>query len=164
MSSSKQAGFAYLWTLLLVAFLGVGSMVGAELYATSARRDKERELLFIGHSFRAALQRYVDSASAGPKGGQYPPSLEELLRDSRQPGIKRHLRELYRDPMTGKAEWGLILQAGRIVGIHSLSEQTPIKQANFDDADGSFKDKQRYSEWRFTYPADLVMVQKPPPP
>ena len=46
---------------MLVAFMGVGLVLASELHATAARREKERELLFIGHEFRNALGRYYDS-------------------------------------------------------------------------------------------------------
>ena len=58
--SSKRVrarGFAYLWVLLLVAFMGVGLMLGIDVYLTEMQREKERELLFIGHQFRAAIAR-----------------------------------------------------------------------------------------------------------
>ena len=150
----RQRGFAYLWTLMLVAFMGVGLTIAADLYATAMRRDKERELLFIGHEFRHALESYakVDGRN------QYPLTLDDLLKDPRFSGAKRHLRRLYTDPITGKPEWSLILQQGRIVGIHSTSVQRPIKQDNFDDDDAGLAKKPRYADWIFTYPFDLFTI------
>lgn len=40
--------------------------------------------------------------------------------------------------MTGKAEWGLVVVAGRVVGVHSLSQDMPIKVANFEPAEAAF--------------------------
>ncbi len=154
MASSKQQGFAYLWTLMLVAFMGIGLAIGGDLYATSLQREKERELLFVGHQFRAAIERYM-KANAGGVQGVYPASLDDLLKDPRFPGMQRYLRRIYRDPITGKSEWGPVMQNGRLVGVYSLSERAPIKQDNFDDADRTFRHKQRYADWKFTYPADL---------
>lgn len=155
MNSSSERGFAYLWTLMLVAFMGIGLAIGGDLYATSQKRDKERELLFVGHQFRAAIERYV-KANAGGVQGVYPASIDDLLKDPRFPSVQRHLRRLYRDPITGRSEWAPIMQQGRVVGVHSLSEQLPIKQDNFDEGDTSFRHKQRYADWKFTYPADLL--------
>lgn len=152
---AAAGGFAYLWTLMIVAFMGIGLAIGGELYATSQQREKEKELLFVGHQFRAAIGRYVQ-ANAGGQQGVYPASLDELLKDPRFPGVQRHLRRLYRDPMTGSSEWAPVMQQGRVVGVHSRSERVPIKQDNFDDSDRSFRHKQRYADWRFTYPADLL--------
>ncbi|WGG51143.1 type II secretion system protein [Rugamonas sp. DEMB1] len=155
-------GFAYLWTLLLVAFMGVGLVVTSGLFATAARRDKERELIFIGHEFRAAIERYHNAGGNGAINGQnqYPLRLEGLLKDPRFANPRRHLRRLYADPISGKAEWGLVLQQGRIVGVHSLSAKTPLKQDNFDQDDAALRRKARYADWLFTYPADLFTPAK----
>jgi type II secretory pathway pseudopilin PulG len=157
--SGRARGFAYIWTLMLVAFMGVGAVIASELYSTSVRRDKERELLFIGHEFRAAIGRYYNSNAGGQQA--YPLTLEDLLKDPRFPSARRHLRRLYADPVTGKSEWGTVVVQGRIVGVHSLSAQLPIKQDNFDENEGAFRHKQKYSDWVFTYPADLFVPPKP---
>lgn len=180
--SHPSEGFAYLWLLFTVAFMGVGLVVVAEVHAVAQQRDKERELLAIGHQFREALRRYQERSGPLPGGttglptatGQpvtagavlvgarpYPATLDELLQDPRTPGITRHLRQVFVDPMTGKAEWGLVRVGGRIVGIHSLSERLPIKQAGFEDQDMAFAGKERYRDWVFTYPANL-MASLPP--
>ena len=126
-----EHGFAYLWTLLLVAFMGIGLTVGAEIYSTSVQRDKEKELLFIGRQFRDAIGRYYEGQLQGGARA-YPVTLDELLQDTRSPGARRYLRKRFVDPMTGKPEWGLVIVAGRIVGVHSPSEKAPIKLDNFE--------------------------------
>ncbi|WP_187364376.1 type II secretion system protein [Massilia genomosp. 1] len=153
-----QGGFTYLWVLLLVAFMGLGLTVAVEVDATAARRERERELLIIGRQFQTALGRYHESElTAGKK--DYPASLEELLEDRRFPGVRRHLRKIFVDPMTGNAEWGLVMLGGRIVGVHSLSDKTPIKQAGFAPEHAALRGKQKYSEWQFLYPPDLAMSE-----
>jgi hypothetical protein len=152
-----QRGFAYMWTLLLVAFMGVALVIASEIYSTTVTRDKERELIFIGREFRAAIARYYESNVAGGQR-QYPLSIEDLLKDPRFPNNQRHLRRIYVDPMTGKNEWGTILVKGRIAGIYSLSDKAPMKQDNFEATEASFKGKKKYSEWAFTYPSDLLLV------
>ncbi|MDC8758638.1 type II secretion system protein [Janthinobacterium fluminis] len=158
MARRRAGGFAYLWTLALVALMGAGLAIGADLYATAARRDQERELIFIGHEFRRAIGRYFEINGANGQH-QYPQTLEELLKDPRFPNPKRHLRRLYTDPTTGQAEWGLVMQQGRIVGVRSLSGRTPIKQDNFDDDDDGLRHKKRYADWLFTYPPELFTAQ-----
>ena len=64
--------------------------------------------------------------------GRYPESLDDLLEDNRGLVTRRHLRKIFVDPMTGRSEWGLVRVGGRIVGVHSLSDAIPVKQANFD--------------------------------
>ena len=180
--SRPSEGFAYLWLLFAVAFMGVGLAVVAEVHAVAQQRDKERELLAIGHQFREALRRYQARSgptAGGPVGGatgtvpgqgmagvgagvgalpagQYPASLDELLQDPRTPGVTRHLRQVFVDPMTGKAEWGLVRVGGRVVGVHSLSERRPVKQAGFEDQDMAFAGQARYRDWVFTHPANLM--------
>ena len=141
-------GFTYLWVLALVVMLAAGFVISAEIYETSAARDKEEQLLFIGHEFRNAIDRYHATQVAG-SNHEYPARIEQLLRDDRFPDVRRHLRRLYTDPITGKAEWGVVRMAGRIVGVHSLSEATPIKQASFDAEDADFAGVQHYSAWVF---------------
>jgi len=183
-----QSGFTYIWVLLMIALMGVGMTIAADVQTTASQRDKEKELLAIGRQFRTALASYYEArsptlvaaststamaaqpvsglppaaggAATPASGGQpalpprydlrgYPTSLEELLKDDRFPGIRRHLRKIFVDPMTGKAEWGLVMVSGRIVGIHSLSTAVPIKQAGFESEDQSFAGKQSYAEWVF---------------
>jgi type II secretory pathway pseudopilin PulG len=142
-----SAGFTYLGVLLLVALMGVSLTVVSQLWQTKQKRDKEDELLFIGDQFRRAIGYYYASTPGGV--ARYPTRLEDLLRDPRFPGVRRYLRRVYRDPMTGTAEWGLEKAGDSIVGVHSLSEDEPLKKAGFGLADRSFEGTSRYSEWVF---------------
>lgn len=148
-------GFSYLWVLLSVAFLGVSLVLAAEVHTTATRRSQEAELLAIGHQFREALRRFHERQVNG--GKQYPSTLDELLQDPRGAGLTRHLRQVFVDPMTGKPEWGLVRVAGRIVGVHSLSEGQPLKQAGFDDEDIGFQQAKRYRDWVFVHPPGLLL-------
>jgi hypothetical protein len=67
------------------------------------------------------------------------------------------LRKLYLDPITNQAKWGLVMAPeGGIVGVHSLSEATPIKSGNFGYGDESFEGKAKYSDWVFAYRPQTV--------
>jgi hypothetical protein len=114
-------------------------------------------LLFAGGQIRQALTRYAASA---PGGERYPRRLEDLLRDPRYPVPRRYLRQVYRDPMTADGEWGLVKTGDFIVGVHSLSEEEPLKTAGFDAPDRAFEDKKKYSEWIFMM-ADTRAVRAP---
>ena len=151
------SGYAFLFTLLLVALLGVSLVVTSEVDSTLQRREREAALLQIGHEFRQALARY-SAARPGAAAGQYPSQLDELVRDPRQPRPLRHLRRLYPDPITGKPDWGLVRQNGRIVGVYSLAEALPIRQDNFDPDDAAFKNARRYRDWVFLHPANRALV------
>jgi type II secretory pathway pseudopilin PulG len=154
--SRCERGFTYVWVLLVVALLGLGLAAGMEMFATTMQRQQERELLAIGHQFRAAIARYRETRTAAGKQ-EYPATLDDLLLDPRFPDKRRYLRKAFVDPMTGRSEWGLVRVAGRIVGVHSLSERHPIKLDRFEPHDMTFRDKQKYSDWVFTYPADLLL-------
>lgn len=134
--SRGQAGFTYIGLLIAVVIFGMGSVGAARLLASTERAEREAELLFVGHQFRQAIQSYVQ---AGTKAGQYPATLDDLLLDRRYPTPRRHLRRLFVDPITGKADWGLVnAPEGGIMGVHSLSEREPLKRANFEPEDGHF--------------------------
>jgi hypothetical protein len=78
--------------------------------------------------------------------------LSDLLRDPRQPGTVRHLREIYRDPITGTSDWGLVKSAtGEIFGVYSRAPGTPLKQANFALAERAFEGARSYSDWVFIF-------------
>ena len=159
----KLAGFSFVWTLLLVAFLALGVTVGVEIDSTMAQRARERELLSVGRQFRAAIAGYHESKLlAGRK--EFPATLDDLLLDSRAPGGMRHLRKVFVDPMTGKPEWGLVRVPGRIVGVHSLSDKVPIKQDGFDPDEQGFRNARRISEWTFAYTGKQQGVGAPPAP
>lgn len=157
---AAEDGYAFMWTLFLVAMLGLGLGSASEVYQTSIYRDQEKELLTIGRQFRQAIGDYYETQlTAGRR--EYPATLDELLKDSRFPGIRRHLRKVFVDPATGKAEWGLWKVGGRIVGVYSLSDRQPIKTGGFEADEAMFAGKEKLSEWVFVYPQNLL-VQKTP--
>jgi len=144
----QERGATYIALLIAVAVMGVWLAATANVLHLQTQRDREQELLFIGHQFQQALERYA-AATVGA-GRRFPTRLEDLLLDERFPQKRRHLRRIYFDPVTTSAEWGLIrLADGQIVGVHSLSRNEPIKKAGFDLRDAAFADKTSYSDWIF---------------
>ena len=150
-----QRGFAYLLLLLAIALIGVAASAAVSLGATMARRDAEQQLLAIGAEFQQALRSYagVPAGAVIPTGGRGPRSLEDLLKDPRVPGVRRHLRQLYADPLTGKTEWGLVTDnQGYIAGVYSLAEGKPIKRSGFDAQWLDFDEAESYRDWTFGLP------------
>lgn len=144
---SRSAGFTYIGLLLLVAMMGIGLLVASQVWQTVQKREKEDELLFVGDQFRRALRLYYANS---PGGARYPRQLEDLLKDPRYPNVRRYLRKIYRDPITGSAEWGLLKGPGDLItGVYSLSEEEPLKKTEFRLVDRSFEDKTKYTEWVF---------------
>jgi type II secretory pathway pseudopilin PulG len=146
----RQRGVVLLVLLVALTLLAVGLMKAVDVWTFVRQREREQELLFVGDQYRQAIRRYYSAAPDGAQRG-YPPSLEVLLEDDRFPIPVRHLRRAYPDPITGKAEWGLLKVGDRILGVYSLSEAQPIKQAGFKPADEVFKDATSYKDWVFAY-------------
>lgn len=156
----SEGGFTYLGLLILVAILALASSGMLTLGSIVQRRAAEQRLLEVGAAYRQAIASYLDSSPAGDR--RYPGTLAELLRDPRYPSVRRHLRQLYADPISGGNEWGLVAApGGGIMGVHSLSKAQPIKVAEFAAEDAAFEGASSYSEWLFTAaaaPAGLVAV------
>lgn len=145
----RQGGFTYLSLIILVAIIGMVSASALKLGSVIQRSRAEQELLVIGAAFSDALQSYADATPAGMP--TQPPSLKELLKDPRFPGVRRHLRKVFVDPMTGKAEWGVAYLGDKIgvLAVYSLSDAKPVKIGNFPLRFQGLSGKQKISEWRF---------------
>ncbi|HZX30463.1 MAG TPA: type II secretion system protein [Rhodocyclaceae bacterium] len=157
----RQGGFTYLAVILLVAMMGAGLGATGQVWRTAQQREKERELIFIGNEYRQAIGRYVEHGPGGIR--RFPPRLEDLLSDSRSPGIQRYLRRLYRDPMTGGTDWGLVRASdGGIAGVYSKSEQKPLKIAGFTARDTRLERADKYSDWLFVYEGRMWRPPLPP--
>lgn len=162
----RARGFTYLG--LLIFFVVASGAIAAtiQVWHTVMRHEKEAELLFIGNEFRNALTAYYDARANSVIGqpvprGQFPTSLDALVKDDRFLGTQRWLRKIYVDPMTGKAEWGLTKTGNnQISGVYSLSGQEPLKKKGFMVRDTGFEDKLHYSDWVFTSAA-LVSSRTP---
>lgn len=145
----RQGGFTPIGVLFLVVGIGVGLAAVGTVWQTSVKREKEQELLFVGNQYRQAIASYYQRSPGSVK--QYPRSLADLLEDPRSLNTVRHLRRLYRDPITGEAEWGLARDGQGIVGVHSLSHEEPLKKSGFDHRDTAFEGKAQYSDWVFAF-------------
>ena len=145
----RDGGFTYLSLIILVAIIGLVTASTLKLGALAQRSRAEQQLLDIGAAFSDALQSYADATPAGfpPQ----PPSLKALLRDPRFPGVRRHLRKVFVDPITGKAEWGITYLGDKVgvLAVYSLSDAKPVKIGNFPARFQGLAGKQKISEWRF---------------
>jgi type II secretory pathway pseudopilin PulG len=146
---TAQGGFAYLALLISIAIIGVAAAGTIQLGAIYQRRVAEKELLYVGGEFQRALLDYAETTPLGQP--TQPRTLDELLLDPRYPNPVRHLRKLYADPMTGKADWVLVkgLDGQTIIGIHSASTARPIQIAHFPKEFRGFEKKKRYTDWVF---------------
>jgi type II secretory pathway pseudopilin PulG len=92
-----ERGYTLVILLILVTTLNV--LVAASLPAWSAmdQREKEEELIFRGLQYAEAIRVFQT------RFGRLPVRLEELIEVE-----PRSIRKLWEDPLTGKAEWGLV--------------------------------------------------------
>lgn len=157
MQPLRQRGFTYLGVMFIVSVLAMTAALASVVWSTAQQRDSERELVFIGQQFQAAIERYRQRAT--DPASPYPKRLEELVYDDRGVDIQRHLRRIYVDPMTGDVKWGLIrLPNGGIVGIHSLSERRPYPR-KFVVGGFVVPVADSYRDWRFIAPGAIDLAK-----
>jgi type II secretory pathway pseudopilin PulG len=148
--ATRQSGFTYVGLLIFVAVLSLMSSSALRVGMTMQRHQDEQDLLDRGQTLVKALASYMRATPAGQS--RYPKNIEDLLRDPRYPkNVVRHLRTIAVDPMTGKAEWGLLLTTDKkgITGFYSLSDAKPWRKSFMPPFD-EFEDKPRYKDWLFT--------------
>lgn len=146
---SRQRGVVLLAVLvfILLTTLAASSLVVA--HVTQVQREREEQLLFIGAQYRSAIGSYYNTIPPGG-GRSLPQTLDMLLNDHRFAKPIPHLRRLYPDPITGQADWQLVMENGGIVGIRSRSGKTTLKKTNFAKGLEKFEGKDVYSEWVFS--------------
>lgn len=155
----NQSGFSYIALLAAITIIGITLGAAAKSWHNVIMREKEEELLFRGDQYRAAIQQYY---YALPGRNQFPPSIEDLLKDSRTPAGKRYLRQQWPDPITGKDFTEIRDQlSNRIIGVCSGSEKEPIKQSNFPDEDSDFEGKKKYNDWKFVFNPPVIQTTVP---
>lgn len=146
----RESGFTYLGALFLAAVLAIFAARGVEVTATKEQRAREAELLWVGSAYRDAIRQYYVNTPGYQK--RYPPDLKALLLDERPTRPTRPLRKLYRDPMTGNEQWGIIESpdAG-VMGVYSLSTRKPIKVDGFTVESLGFTTAKTYQDWKFSF-------------
>lgn len=148
--AAAQRGYTYLLLLFFLAASSIGLAVAGEWWYRDAMRENERELLFVGEQFAAAIGSYYESSPSAAR--QFPRALEELLHDRRHAAVRRHLRRIYVDPMTRTREWGIVKNAeGAIVGVYSLSGGRPLRRQGFPPGREGFAAAADYTRWQFVY-------------
>ena len=154
----RQHGFIY---MALVVFFGVFAIFAGSAMISGGilqRRNAEEQLIFVGGEFRNAIKSYYDAGAAMPPGAsRYPARLEDLLADPRAPELRRHLRQIYPDPLTGRQAWGTVAAPdGGIMGVYSLSPAKAVKMFGFPPEFKNFEGKTKIADWVFAYPPPPV--------
>jgi type II secretory pathway pseudopilin PulG len=154
---TRERGVTYLALLLAIALVSSVLAASATVWSQVQRHEREKQLLWAGDQFRRALAAYSRSGN-----GTYPRTLEDLLDDRRGPARRRHLRQIYEDPMTRGSDWGLIRNPqGGIIGVYSRYAGVPVKTANFPPQYDSFEHARSYADWKFAA-AKPIPTEEPP--
>jgi type II secretory pathway pseudopilin PulG len=121
--------------------------MAGEVASTQAQRERELELLFIGHQYRDAIERYYR------QNHRFPTALADLVQNTTDgPGIEHYIRRLYRDPMTRALDWTLVpAPVGGFMGVASASQRPTLKRAGFEPVDTDFDKAETYSDWTFVF-------------
>ncbi len=147
-SPGSMKGFSFISVLIFIMVTGVALVSVNKCWSIIIKREKEKELMFRGDRFRRAIESYYKSAQKK----KYPRELKLLLKDDRYPVIKKHIRRLYKEPMTKNGDWELLRDpSGGIKGVRSKSKDKPLKTAGFNQIYKNFENSKKYSEWAFVY-------------
>lgn len=148
-----QKGFVLIGMLVLMMVAGYVLAVVSTKWSDAVKREREQELLKVGDTMRKAIGSYYNQTPGVVK--QFPPNLEALLYDDRLPTPRRHLRKLYIDPVTQREGWGILeAPSGGVMGVYSLSDQSPYKRKNFRPIYKGFENQKYYGNWFFAYVPD----------
>ncbi len=155
--SRDDAGFTYLGVLALIVLIGILLAAAGQVSSMTAQREREAQLLWVGHEYRAAIGRYW------VRNRVFPQTLQELLGSAPDAPVQvRYLRRLYPDPMTNAVDWVLVpAPNGGILGVASRSKRAPLKTGNFDPADQDFATATTYGDWQFTFRPGFFRVRVP---
>lgn len=150
----KLDGFTFIGLMIILCVLSIAALATLSVAEFSAHRAAENELIQIGNEFSRAFESYYRQSPGAI--GRYPMKLDDLVKDPRYPEVKRHLRRIYRDPLTTEKKWGLIAApGGGIMGIYSLSKQATIRSKPPENVLHTYPENdvtlEGYSSWRFGY-------------
>ncbi len=109
----KPKGYMLIMLMVAVLVMSIALLAVAPLWETEIQRENEEELIFRGNQYVRAVGLYQ-----AKHPGTFPRNLEVLVEE-------RFLRKAFRDPMTIRGEWSIILLAGGPQGL-----QQPAKQAS----------------------------------
>ncbi len=95
---SAASGYSLVMVVMLITVMNIVAAIVLPLWSGMIRRDKEEELISRGLQYAEAIRVFQR------RFGRLPVQLDELVKVE-----PRSIRRLWEDPMTGKADWVLIL-------------------------------------------------------
>lgn len=94
-----ESGIVLLMVVFLTFLLLLSLAIAAPNWAKSLQRQKELETVHRGQQYERAIQVYYR------KFHRYPNTIKQLMNTNDE----RFLRQKYKDPLTGKDDWKLVL-------------------------------------------------------
>lgn len=148
--AKRQQGFTMAAVLAAMLILALATQSVMTYVSQQDLREREVDLLRTGQAYAQAIGAYYESSPGNLK--RWPQTLEDLTEDKRFVGTRRHIREIYPDPMTRSANWGIVRAAdGGIAGVHSVSIAQPIRSAPIELDNLALPAASRYADWQFVY-------------
>ena len=145
---AAQAGYTLIAMLAAVALIALALSVAGPRWADQNRRAREQELLRVGGLYARAIAEFREDSPGTLK--TYPRSLDELTLDKRFVGVRRHLRELYPDPLDPARPWGLVQDLdGNVVGVFSRSTDEPLIPGAVSLQGVTLAPAHHYADWKF---------------
>jgi type II secretory pathway pseudopilin PulG len=123
---------------MILVIMGIATAALGPVWHTEVLREKEEELLFRLGQYRQAIAQYRAAR------GRPPRELKDLLEDRGQLQVRRYLRRLYKDPITGKDDWKLELIADRTGAVLGIAE---IRSSSEKEGLRSIRNKKKYKDW-----------------
>ncbi|MEO7793978.1 MAG: hypothetical protein ABIV06_04335 [Thermoanaerobaculia bacterium] len=96
---SGAGGYSLVMVVMLITVMNIVVAIALPLWSGMIRRDKEEELISRGLQYAEAIRVFQR------RFGRLPVQLDELVKVE-----PRSIRRLWEDPITGKADWILILE------------------------------------------------------
>ena len=96
---SPASGYSLVMVVMLITVMNIVVAIALPLWSGMIKRDKEEELISRGLQYAEAIRVFQR------RFGRLPVKLDELIKVE-----PRSIRRLWEDPMTGKADWVLILE------------------------------------------------------
>lgn len=140
------AGFTL--PVMLVVMIGVSGVAASADISNRYRQAREREveLIFRGLAYVRAIKSFY-LAEKDPKLRRLPRDLGEIENDPRS-AYRRHIRELYKDPLTG-GEFRILQESGGVTGVASSSRDKLFRRTRLSDQIPFAAGAERYDQVLF---------------
>lgn len=123
-AGGSASGYSLVMVVMLITVMNIVVAIALPAWSGMIQRDKEEELIARGLQYAEAIRVFQR------RFGRLPVQLDELVKVE-----PRSIRRLWEDPMTGKADWIVILEGAPPGGGSTIDAATgkPLPQPGFPD-------------------------------